>query len=149
MGLTVVEVLERSKQGRTEPYLCRCDDDAVYFVKGPRATRRGLVAEWVCARLATELGLPIAPYAIAEVPDGPPRHFRWRGNSYRIIRQEGPERITSEWWRRTSGHADNPGLTRDYYRVEDEVGHRFWLFRHGLYERETTTPRWYIHGVFA
>jgi len=69
MGLTVVEVLERSKQGRTEPYLCRCDDDAVYFVKGPRATRRGLIAEWVCARLATELGLPIAPYAIAEVPD--------------------------------------------------------------------------------
>lgn len=87
--------------------------------------------------------------AVAQVPDGPPRQFRWRGALHRIARQEGPERIAPEWWRRPEGHAGNPGLTRDYYRVEDESGRRFWLFRHGLYERETAQPHWYVHGLFA
>ena len=86
---------------------------------------------------------------IAQVPDGPPRQFRWRGALHRIVRQEGPERIAPEWWRRPDGHAGNPGLTRDYYRVEDESGRRFWLFRHGLYEREIAQPHWYVHGLFA
>ena len=27
-------------------------------------------------------------------------------------------------------------LTRDYFRVEDETGLRFWLYRDGLYDRE-------------
>ena len=80
--------------------------------------------------------------ATAEVPDGPPVHFRWRRALYRIARAEGPERIASEWWR-------DDGPTRDYFRVEDAAGHRFWLFREGLYGRETMTPRWYVHGVFA
>lgn len=57
---------------------------------------------------------------------------------------EGPERIAAEWWRRR----DNKGLTRDYYRVEDVQGRRYWLFRHGLYD-EKDGPRWYIHGLFA
>ena len=80
--------------------------------------------------------------AIAEVPDGPPVHFRWRRALYRVTRAEGPERIAPEWWR-------DDALTRDYFRVEDSAGHRFWLFREGLYGRELTAPRWYLHGVFA
>jgi protein ImuB len=80
--------------------------------------------------------------ATAEVPDGPPVHFRWRRALYRVERAEGPERIAAEWW-----HRD--GLTRDYFRVEDSAGHRFWLYREGLYGRELTAPRWYMHGVFA
>lgn len=86
---------------------------------------------------------------LAQVPDGPPRQFRWRGTAHRIVAQEGPERIAPEWWRRSGGHDANPGLTRDYYRVEDDEGRRFWLFRHGLYERETDMPAWYVHGLFA
>ena len=39
--------------------------------------------------------------------------------------------------------------TRDYYLVEDQAGRRFWLYREGLYERETATPRWFVHGLFA
>ena len=81
---------------------------------------------------------------IAEVPDGPPHRFRWRRATHAIRRYEGPERIASEWWRRR----DNGGLTRDYYRVEDDRGRRYWLFRHGLYD-EKPDPRWYIHGLFA
>ncbi|RIA43729.1 protein ImuB [Hephaestia caeni] len=80
----------------------------------------------------------------AEVPDGPPRCFHWRRTTHTIVRYEGPERIAAEWWRR----ADNAGLTRDYYRVEDTSGRRFWVFRNGLY-REKDDPRWYMHGLFA
>ncbi len=80
----------------------------------------------------------------AEVPDGPPRHFRWRRVNHHVTRYEGPERIAAKWWRRD----DNAGLTRDYYRIEDARGRRFWVFRHGLY-RERDDPPWYLHGLFA
>ena len=39
---------------------------------------------------------------------------------------------------------------RDYYRVEDEAGRRYWLFRDGLYEDgRGNTPDWFVHGLFA
>jgi protein ImuB len=82
---------------------------------------------------------------VAEVPDGPPRRFKWRRRLHDVTLSEGPERIASEWWRRAEGE----GRTRDYYRVEDAQGRRFWLFRHGLYDRETRSPGWYVHGLFA
>lgn len=80
---------------------------------------------------------------VAEVPDGPPRRFRWRRVQHDIVHAEGPERIAPEWWR------DEAALTRDYYRVEDREGRRFWLFREGIYGRETQHAGWFIHGVFA
>lgn len=82
---------------------------------------------------------------LAEVPDGPPRRFRWRSTQHEVTRYEGPERIAAEWWRRRSGR----GLTRDYYRIEDLRGRRFWVFRHGLYATEKPVPDWYLHGLFA
>jgi protein ImuB len=82
---------------------------------------------------------------IAEVPDGPPRRFKWRRTLHEVARHEGPERIAAEWWMRR----DNGGLTRDYYRVEDVRGRRYWLFRHGLYGGEKAHPDWYLHGLFA
>jgi protein ImuB len=81
----------------------------------------------------------------AEVPDGPPRRFRWRRTMHDVVRYEGPERIAAEWWKRRN----MKGLTRDYYRVEDGRGRRFWLFRHGLYGSERVNPDWYLHGLFA
>ena len=86
---------------------------------------------------------------IAEVPDGPPHRFRWRRKLQEVRLYEGPERIAAEWWRRKGGELPGKGgLTRDYYRVEDVRGRRYWLFRHGLYE-EKADPRWYLHGLFA
>ena len=85
---------------------------------------------------------------IAEVPDGPPPRFRWRRKFHEVKRFEGPERIAGEWWKRKDGAVDRAGLTRDYYRVEDARGRRFWLCRHGLYE-EKPDPNWYLHGLFA
>ena len=65
----------------------------------------------------------------------------------RRVRGAGADR--AEWWRRKGGAVDRAGLTRDYYRVEDARGRRFWVFRHGLYEREAAIPDWYLHGLFA
>ena len=88
--------------------------------------------------------------AIAELPDGAPARFTWRRLSRRVIRADGPERLSPEWWR----PADRlRGRTRDYYRVEDEAGGRYWLFREGLYGREygggedERAPSWWMHGV--
>ena len=84
--------------------------------------------------------------AIAEVPDGPPALFTWRRLRRRITRAEGPERIEPEWW--TGGPEDAP---RDYYRVEDAEGRRYWLFRAGLYRDASSKgpPCWYIHGLYG
>ncbi len=84
----------------------------------------------------------------ALVPDGPPRRFCWRGVTYEVAGSEGPERIGAEWWRQSDGHR-TPEPTRDYYLVEDSGGRRFWLYREGLYGRETAAARWFVHGLFA
>jgi protein ImuB len=94
------------------------------------------------ARPLLLLQQPEATEVIASVPDGPPRQFRWRGVTHQVLDAEGPERITPEWWRRTEANE------RDYYMVEDTEGHRFWLYRDGLYGGEAA-PRWFVHGVFA
>ncbi|MDV5824555.1 Y-family DNA polymerase [Sphingobium naphthae] len=88
---------------------------------------------------------------MAQLPDGPPHRFRWRRGLHDVARYEGPERIAPEWWRAKDGAiaGDGIGRTRDYYRVEDARGRRYWIFRHGLYGAEATHPAWYIHGLFA
>ena len=87
----------------------------------------------------------------ATVPDGPPHHFTWRRATHAVVRVEGPERIAMEWWKQ-----GGQTLTRDYFRIEDAEGLRFWIFRDGLYERELTDEagepvpaKWFVHGLFA
>ncbi len=86
------------------------------------------------ARPARPLRLFVRPEpieALAEVPDGPPLRFRWRRVLHDVAAIEGPERIAPPWWRRDGGP------TRDYFRAEDSQGRRFWLYREGLWGRET------------
>jgi protein ImuB len=80
------------------------------------------------------------------LPDDPPFRFTWRRRGHRVMRADGPERIADEWWRPEGSAAID--AIRDYYRVEDEKGGRFWLFRAGFHggDRE---PRWFIHGLFS
>ncbi len=87
----------------------------------------------------------------ATVPDGPPHQFTWRRVTHTVARVEGPERIAMEWWKQ-----DGAVLTRDYFRIEDEAGLRFWIFRDGLYESELADEegepvpiKWFVHGLFA
>ncbi|MBB5711685.1 Y-family DNA polymerase [Sphingomonas xinjiangensis] len=85
-------------------------------------------------------------HVMAELPDQPPRRFTWRGQAHKVIRADGPERIFGEWWKRDAErHA-----VRDYFHVEDDAGHRYWLFRSGDGERPVTGDlSWYLHGVFG
>ncbi len=87
--------------------------------------------------------------AIAEVPDGPPASFRWRRVLRRVARIEGPERIAPEWWAPKLFNGEAEALTRDYFRVEDVEGRRYWVYRSGLYDREAIAPRWFLHGLFG
>jgi protein ImuB len=86
---------------------------------------------------------------LAEIPEGPPARFTWRRVTRRVVKAEGPERIAPEWWRelvRSGG-----SRPRDYYRIEDEDGRRYWVFRAGLYQESDAKdlPAWYLHGVFG
>ena len=85
--------------------------------------------------------------AIAELPDAAPSRFVWRRAAHRVIKAEGPERLSPEWWRAGPMTA----RTRDYYAVEDDTGRRFWLYREGLYGREDAdaAPVWRMHGVWG
>jgi protein ImuB len=87
-------------------------------------------------------GRPEPIDVVAEVPDGPPASFKWRRVRHLVSRAEGPERIAMEWWQ---AH----GQTRDYFRVEDRDGRRFWVYRDGIYGHETADPRWFMHGLFG
>lgn len=82
--------------------------------------------------------------AVAAVPDGPPLRFRWRRALHEVAAAEGPERIEGPWW------SEEAAAARDYFRVEDLAGRRFWLFRAGLYrDCAAQQPRWFLHGMFA
>jgi protein ImuB len=78
-------------------------------------------------------------------PDGLPRRFRWRGEVHEIARAEGPERIAPEWWR-----ARGSTRLRDYYRIEDDTGRRYWIYRAGLVgDGRGGAPEWFLQGLHA
>src|SRR5262249_53212643 len=84
--------------------------------------------------------------AVAEGAGGPAVRFRWGAAPAGVIAAEGPERIEGAWW------SEHGGPARDYFRVEDKSGLRFWLFRAGLYRdlaQEAAAPTWFLHGTFA
>lgn len=114
----------------------------------------------VAIRPLTLFDPPQAIKAIAEVPHAPPVRFFWRRQTFEIAYAEGPERIAPEWWlvpeaiRKAGPEVIGRFKSRDYYRVEDEAGHRFWLFRRGLYEdgfapTNSNEPQWFVHGLFG
>ncbi|MEO5755602.1 MAG: DUF6504 family protein [Mesorhizobium sp.] len=83
---------------------------------------------------------------VALLPDHPPVSFTWRGVRRRVKRADGPERVFGEWWKRDAELA----AVRDYFRVEDDAGERYWLFRTGDGEDQATgSHRWFLHGVFG
>lgn len=114
------------------------------------------VASLKGARPTRLLQRPEPVEVTAFVPDDPPSVFHWRRHAHRIVRADGPERIANEWWRPRSDGTHPPAGTlppvRDYYRVEDDDGGRFWLFRDGPYQLAANgqpTARWFLHGFCA
>jgi hypothetical protein len=69
MTIEIVEIIRRSDQGMTRPFICRGDDGQVYFVKGRDAGRRSLICELIGGHLGLSLALPVAPFEIVDVPN--------------------------------------------------------------------------------
>jgi protein ImuB len=138
---------------------------------GPRAVRRPLAEEshlperasgWVAAVSSSHprikpgtreerrrpqrlLDRPEAIDVIYATPEGMPRRFMWRRAVHDIALVEGPERIAPEWWRQSFSTR-----LRDYYRVEDAEGRRYWIYREGLIgDGRGGLPNWFIHGLFG
>ncbi len=83
---------------------------------------------------------------MALLPDHPPAWFSWRGIRRRVRRADGPERVFGEWWKREAEIV----AVRDYFRVEDDAGERYWLYRAGDGEDGATgSHRWFLHGIFG
>ena len=82
---------------------------------------------------------------IYATPEGVPKQFRWRGSQHVITRSEGPERLAPEWWRERSSVR-----LRDYYRIENAKGARYWIYRNGVAgDGRGSAPEWFLHGMFA
>lgn len=134
---------------RAAPHASHVPERAVRRLPPLPVAQPAWVADPTLPRPIRLLRRPEAIEATAPVPDDPPIVFRWRGAPHRVRAAAGPERIAAEWWRRQPGGVrPETDLVRDYYRVEDTEGARFWIFRAGLY-RSGETPRWYMHGLFA
>ena len=109
-----------------------------------RETGAGWPGHW--PRPARLLRQPEPIDAVALLPDHPPVSFTWRGVRRRVRRADGPERVFGEWWKRDAELV----AVRDYFRVEDEAGERYWIYRAGDGEdAETGSHRWFLHGVFG
>jgi protein ImuB len=85
------------------------------------------------------LARPEPVEAVSLLPDYPPARFRWRRVLHHVARAEGPERLLGEWWANDEERSN--AAPRDYFRVEDTDGRRYWLYR--------TAGRWYLHGLFG
>jgi protein ImuB len=83
---------------------------------------------------------------VALLPDHPPVTFTWKGVRRRVKRADGPERVFGEWWKRDAELT----ATRDYFRIEDDAGERFWVFRAGDGENpQSGSQQWFLHGIFG
>jgi protein ImuB len=126
--------------------------EAVSSLRGASATERSNGANPDRSAPLAMTGRPHhlfdRPEAIAVVyatPEGLPRRFVWRRVVHDIARVEGPERIAPEWWR-----ARSSARLRDYYRVEDGAGRRYWIFREGIIgDGRGGAPLWFMHGLFG
>ena len=121
-------------------------DSGLAAARRPGMTRREFARKATKPPRPIRLFVPPEPIAASWLlPDDPPFRFTWRRRAHRVRRADGPERIAEEWW--TGDGFAAVDAIRDYYRVEDEEGRRFWLFR------AAGGPKilngWYIHGIFS
>jgi protein ImuB len=146
---TLTNRLGSERVSRVAPYASHVPERAVRRVPPLPVRQPSWVANPAAPRPIRLLRRPEPIEVIAPVPDDPPIRFSWRGVSHRVRAAAGPERIAAEWWRgRRSDKRPETDLIRDYYRVEDSDGARFWIFRAGLHANNRM-PCWYLHGLFG
>jgi protein ImuB len=131
--------------------------------RAARAVGLGAPADWSAEAPLRFEDTPLRPLRLftppqpieavmAEAPEGAPHRFIWRRVTHTVTRAEGPERLEAEW-----ALDGETSPVRDYYRLEDEEGRRFWVFRQGRYDvapaaAESSDPRlpvWFLHGLFG
>ncbi|HEY7577240.1 MAG TPA: DNA polymerase Y family protein [Acetobacteraceae bacterium] len=146
---TLANQLGAERVSRVAPYASHVPERAVQRVPPLPLKQPSWADDPSAPRPIRLLRRPEEIEVIAIVPDDPPVRFTWRGVAHRVRAAAGPERIAAEWWRdkRASGRPETD-LVRDYYRVEDADGARFWIFRAGLHGGDRV-PRWYLHGLFG
>lgn len=132
--LDIVEIIRPADQGRTMPFLCRAEDEELYYVKGRSAGTRGQFCEWVVAHLAVAFGIPIPPFRLVTVPaelleESPSEHrvlgagvafaslartqAQWfEGSFIRAVSQDLRCAVLAfDWWIQNSDRIfDNPNL---------------------------------------
>lgn len=86
--------------------------------------------------------------ATALMPDHPPALFRRGPVLHRVAHAEGPERLLPEWWHAAAPEAALPP-GRDYFRIEDGEGRRYWIYREIAGDEGAAPPRWFLHGLFG
>ena len=58
--MNIISAIVRvSQQGVSRPYVCRDGLGALYWCKGNHTGLRAVMSEWICARVARSLGLPV------------------------------------------------------------------------------------------
>ncbi len=121
-----IDVISEIPEGAPRRFRWRRHLYEVAIVAGPER----LSAEWWITAPRKNTALPDGGHGMTDAP-----------NKNTSLNDETPR---TDWAALTQGQR-----TRDYFRLEDVNGHRFWLYRDGLYARECTMPRWYMHGFFA
>ena len=66
--MRIVQIAGRAEQGMHRPFRCRAENGEWYYVKGASVGFHGLRAEWICARLAEMLDLPIPSFEVVQIP---------------------------------------------------------------------------------
>jgi protein ImuB len=146
---TLTNRLGAERVTRVAPYASHVPERAVQNLPPLPLRQPSWMADPAAPRPIRLLRRPEEIEVIAPVPDNPPIRFTWRGVAHRVRASAGPERIAAEWWRgRSVEQRPETDLIRDYYRVEDADGARFWIFRAGLHGNDRM-PRWYLHGLFG
>lgn len=84
----IKSILKISEQGVSRPYLCVDESDGIRWCKGCHTGVRSVVSEWICARLAARLGLPVPDFAILKLDVSTFREWR------KLQNLEVPEIVT-------------------------------------------------------
>jgi|SRR5450830_316679 len=135
--LEIVEIIRPAEQGRNKAFICRGEDETLYFVKGKNAGRRRQSCEWVAGKLADRFGLPIpasqlvlipsdllidASEEFKEIGDGVAfashsiSHAQWFEKSFvpNVPISEQSDILIFDWWVQNDDRlVDNPNLLWD------------------------------------
>lgn len=172
MTIKICEIISRSDQGITRPFLCRGDDGHLYYVKGKCAGSKALISEWMAGQIGKRLGIPIPDFTLAAIPEnliagsarddvsdlGAGIAFASRivenadELSYLYIGQIEPAMrakiLLFDWWtangdRTLSEHGGNPNL------LWVHRDHKLHVIDHNLAFDETALTEFWTQHIFA